>query len=75
MQVCQLYLQWNYDVHSTVGASLPNTRLIPRPSHRPVFDCLQYAKTEGEAWYIYHVNDVSVCLGRQRGGRGSPLKE
>ena len=22
--------------------------LVPRPSHHPVFDCLQYAKTEGE---------------------------
>ena len=22
--------------------------LVPRPSHCPVFDCLQYAKTEGE---------------------------
>ena len=45
--------------------------LVPRPSHRPVFDRLQYAKTEGEAWYIYHVNDISVYLGygnRQRGG-------
>ena len=22
--------------------------LVPRPSHRPVFDCLQYVKMEGE---------------------------
>ena len=29
--------------------------LVPRPSHPfhcPVFDCLQYAKTEGKAWSI-----------------------
>ena len=26
----------------------PYVRLVPRPSHRPVFDHLQYAKTEGE---------------------------
>ena len=26
--------------------------LIPRPSHHPVLDHLQYAKTEGEAWSI-----------------------
>ena len=45
--------------------------LVPRPSHRPVFDHLQYAKTEvGRPGPFYHVNDVSVYLGRQRGGRG-----
>ena len=26
-------------------------------------------KRRGKAWYHYHVNDVSVYLGRQRGGR------
>ena len=25
---------------------------VPRPSNCPVFDCLQYAKTEREAWSI-----------------------
>ena len=25
-----------------------NTSLVPRPSHHPVFDCLQYAEMEGE---------------------------
>ena len=43
--------------------------LVPRPSHRPVFDRLQCAKTEGEGLgAFYHVNDVSVYLGRQRRG-------
>ena len=42
------------------------TSLVPRPSHRPVFDRLQYAK-RGKAWSIY-VNDISVYLSRQRGG-------
>ena len=54
--------------------------LVPRPSHHPVFDRLQYAKMEGEGrlGIIYHVNDVSVYLGRQRvdrGGEGSPIKK
>ena len=35
--------------------------LVPRPSYRPVFDCLQYAKTEGEGlvhfitWMTFHL--------------------
>ena len=41
--------------------------LVPRPSYRLVFDCLQYAKMEGKkAWSFYHMNDFSVYLGRQR---------
>ena len=46
------------------------TRLIIRPSHRPVFDHLQYKKTEGEGLvhFSYHVNDFHVHLDRQRGG-------
>ena len=53
--------------------SLPS--LVPRPSHHPVYDRWQYAKTEeGRPGVIYHVNDVSVYLGRQRGGEGSPVK-
>ena len=39
--------------------------LISRPSHRPVFDRLQYVKWRGKVW---SVNDISVYLGRQRGG-------
>ena len=27
---------------------------VTRPTHQLVFDRLQYAKTEGKAWYIYH---------------------
>ena len=45
---------------------------IFRPSHCPVFDCLQYAKTEvgGRPGPFYHMNDVLQCLRRyrQRGG-------
>ena len=29
------------------------TSLVPRPSHRPVFDRLQYAKTEGEGLVLF----------------------
>ena len=49
--------------------------LVPRPSHRPVFDLLQYAKNRGgRPGPFYHINDVSVYLGRQRGG-GVPDQE
>ena len=34
--------------------------LVPRPSHHPVFDHLQYAKTEEGLIHFYHVKDVSV---------------
>ena len=45
------------------------TTLVPRPSHRPVFDNLQYAKNGGgRPGIFYHVNDISVYLGTQRGG-------
>ena len=44
---------------------------VPRPSHHPVFDRLQYTKTEGKG--LVHVNVVSVYLGRQMGD-GSPIK-
>ena len=43
--------------------------LIPRPSHCPVFDHLQFAKTEGgRPGPFYHVTDVSVDLCRRRWG-------
>ena len=35
---------------------------VPRPSYQPVFDILQYAKD----CPFYHVNNISVYLGRQR---------
>ena len=41
--------------------------LVPRPAYHPVFDCLQYAKTEGEGLVYFITNDVSVYLGRQGG--------
>jgi len=39
--------------------------LIPRPYHRPVFDCLQYAKREGEG-----LGERVTCMtsGRHEGG-------
>ena len=44
------------------------TSLIPKPPYRQVFDHSQYAKSEGGGpGPLYHVNDVSVYLGRQRG--------
>ena len=47
---------------------------IPRSSQCPVFDHLQYAKSEGgRPGPFYDVNDVSVYLGRQR-GKGSPIE-
>ena len=46
--------------------------LVPRPSYRPVFDHLQYAKWRGRTGPVYH---VSVYLGRGRGEGGDPLKE
>ena len=50
--------------------------LIPRPSHRPVFDCLQYAKNGGGSrGPFYCVNDISVYLDRQREERGPRLIE
>ena len=36
------------------------TSLVPRPSHHPVFDRLQYAKWRRKAWSIFHMDDVSV---------------
>ena len=46
------------------------TSLVPRSSHCPVFDRLQYTKNGGGRHGIfYHVNDISVCLvDRGRGG-------
>ena len=38
--------------------------LVPRPSHHPVF-----VHRGGRPGIFYHVNDVSVYLGRQKGGR------
>ena len=37
---------------------LADINLIPRPSHCPVFDCLQYAKMEGRPGPFYHMNDI-----------------
>ena len=48
--------------------------LIPRSSHRPVLIACSMHKNGGERpGPFYHVNDVSVYLGRQTGG-GSPIK-
>ena len=45
---------------------------VPRSSHHPVFDHLQ--KWRRRPGPFYHMNDVSVYLGRQ-GGPGPPLEE
>ena len=48
--------------------------LIPVPSHCPVFNHSQYAKTRGKLGPFYHMNDVSVYSGRQRGRGGVLLR-
>ena len=51
--------------------------LVPRPSHRPVFDRLQYAKMEREG--LIHLftwmTSVSIWVEREGGGRGPWSKE
>ena len=50
------------------------TSLVPRPFHRPVLIACSMHKNGGERpGPFYHVNDVSVYLGRETGG-GSPIK-
>ena len=57
---------------SAMRELLSHCSLIPRPSHCPVFDCLQYAKAEGEGLVqtlFYHVNDIlgsSLCISHTR---------
>ena len=46
---------------STVLGGLLRPTLVPRHSHCPVFDRLQYAKTEGQAWSIYYASDINDC--------------
>ena len=48
--------------------------LVPRPSHRPVFDCLQYTKTEGEGLSIFSCEWCQYLPGIYRGGEGSPIE-
>ena len=49
--------------------------LIPRPSHHPIFNHLQYTKTEGgRPGPFYHVNDVLSTQVDRRGGEGSPIE-
>ena len=38
-------------------------KLVLRPSHHPVFDCLLYTKAEEEC-LVYHINDIGVYLNR-----------
>ena len=50
------------------------TSLVPRLSHHPVYDCLQYAKTEGEAWSILS-REWCQCLPKLgRGGEEPPIE-
>ena len=44
--------------------------LVPRPCHHSVFDC-SAQNGGGRPGTFCHVNDVSVYLGRPRGGGGS----
>ena len=61
----------NNQVHSITSNQVGGSSLIPRPFHCPVFDNLQYAKTEGGALGAFdHVSDVNIYLGRQS-GRGA----
>ena len=48
--------------------------LVPRPSHCPVFDCLQFAERKGEALvdFISWITPLSTYIvGRRSGGRGA----
>ena len=60
----------NNQVHSTTSNQVGGSSLVLRPSHCPVFDCLQYAKTGRRPGSIYHVSDVNIYSGRQS-GRGA----
>ena len=40
----------------------PHCSFVPSPSHRPVSDRLQYAKTNGEGLVHFIMCDVSVYL-------------
>ena len=70
-----LMWQKNVKLHKVNLRFLVCLQVYPhtRPSHHPVFDCLQYAKTGERPGPFYHVNDISVYLGRQR-GEGSPIE-
>ena len=48
--------------------------LIPRSSHRPVFDHLQYAKTEGESLVSFITWMMSVATEVDREGEGSLIE-
>ena len=54
---CSICLPHNH-VPQVVELMWEIISFIPGPSHHPVFDCLQYAKTEGV--HFYHVNDINV---------------
>ena len=60
----------NNQVHSTTSNQVGVSSPVPRPSHCPVFDRLQYAKAEIRPGSIYHVSDVNIYSGRQS-GRGA----
>ena len=52
-------VEWKWTMHS----------LVPRPSHCPVFDHLQYTKTKGKAWSILWGEWCFVYLDRGSGER------
>ena len=51
---------------STVLLKVLNTNnsLVPRPSHHPVFDRLQFTKTNREGLVHFILCDINVYLGR-----------
>ena len=71
-QLCNthIYMQTGFLQGDVVYCSL-----VPRPSHRPVFDHLQYAKTEGEGLVHFVTLRMSVSTQVDRGGGRSPLIE
>ena len=49
--------------------TLHSNVLVPRPSHVQFVISYNMQKWRAKAWFIYHMNDVIVYLGRQ-GGEG-----
>ena len=58
---CDYWTVWKYAniTHSDV--------LVPRPTHVQFLISYNMQKWRGKAWFIYHMNDGIVYLGRQRG--------
>ena len=50
----------------SITQALTDCNLVPRTSHCPVFDCLQYAKTGKQSktgwWEVLHGNEASEVV-------------